>query len=219
MRRRSSSARGAESSPEPSGIALTAEFFARSSPEVAADLIGKIIWRPGIGGGRLVEVEAYLPHGDEACHAARGMTARNSAMFGPPGSLYLYVSYGIHHLLNLVCEKEGVASAVLVRAFEPGEGADENLRQMRGDGNGDLPARQIAAGPGRVGQALGLDLTWNRRLLGRNSGLVILDDGHHTGVHTTKRVGISRAEGLPLRYIEPGSRFLSRGPKWGETVA
>src|SRR5660397_229292 len=82
---------------------LPHEFFARPSPVVAADLVGKIIWRHGIGGGRLVEVEAYLPSGDEACHAAQGKTARNAMMFGPPGSLYVHVSYGVHHLLNLDC--------------------------------------------------------------------------------------------------------------------
>ena len=197
---------------------LPHEFFARPSPVVAADLVGKIIWRHGIGGGRLVEVEAYLPNGDEACHAAQGKTARNAMMFGPPGSLYVYVSYGVHHLLNLVCGEEGIPSAVLIRAFQPWK-ADLNLRRMRGDDNGDMPVRDIASGPGRAGQALGLDLTWNGQSLGRESGLIVADDGQRSAVQRTARIGISKADDLLLRYIAPGSEFLSRSPRWGENVA
>ena len=89
----------------PPGQLLMSEFFSRPSDEVAPDLIGKILWRSGVGGGRLTEVEAYLPQDDPACHAARGRTARNAAMFGPPGCIYVYLSYGIHVLLNLVCDQ------------------------------------------------------------------------------------------------------------------
>ena len=80
------------------------DFFARPSDQVGSDLVGKILWMQGVGGGRLTEVEAYLPEDDPACHAFRGLTARNAAMFGPPGTIYVYRSYGIHVLLNLVCD-------------------------------------------------------------------------------------------------------------------
>lgn len=103
----------------PSGSPLSASFFDRPADLVAADLVGKVLWRDDVGGGRLVEVEAYLSRNDPGCHAHRGMTPRNRAMFGPPGTVYVYMSYGVHLLLNLVCLAEGVGSAVLVRAFEP----------------------------------------------------------------------------------------------------
>ena len=108
----------AASGASPPGVALDDSFFARPSDLVAADLVGKILWARGLGGGRLTEVEAYLPHGDPACHAACGLTKRNAAMFGPPGTIYVFLSYGVHYLLNLVCEREGIGSAVLERLGE-----------------------------------------------------------------------------------------------------
>jgi len=181
----------------PPGRVLTAEFFARPSEQVAPDLIGKIVWALGRGGGRLTEVEAYLPKDDPACHAARGMTRRNAAMFGPPGHIYLFLSYGVHLLLNLVCERQGVGSAVLIRSFEP-------LGRPGGlEGVG-------ARGPGLVGRALGVRREMNGASLGPASGLYIIDDGHQPEVAVTTRVGISRGQHLPLRYYMKGSRFVSR---------
>ncbi len=119
----------------PPGRALKAEFFARSADEVAPDLVGKIVWRAGVGGGRLTEVEAYLPENDPACHAARGRTPRNAAMFGPPGCLYVFLSYGMHVLLNVVCDLESRGSAVLIRSFEPLDDAfRESLARPRTSG-------------------------------------------------------------------------------------
>jgi DNA-3-methyladenine glycosylase len=194
------------------GDLLPQSFFGRPSDVVAPDLLGKILWREGVGGGRLVEVEAYLPANDPACHAYRGRSARNAAMFGPPGHLYVYLSYGIHNLVNLVCDSEGVGSAVLVRAFEP-MGDLMRMRMNRGDVDGHLRPRELSSGPGRVGQALGLDRSWSGRALGRASGICVLDDGTEVDVARTTRVGISIGAELPLRYILPGNEFVSRGPR------
>jgi len=191
------------------GDPLPQSFFARPSDVVAPDLLGKILWREGVGGGRLVEVEAYLSAGDPACHAYRGKSARNAAMFGPPGHLYVYLSYGIHNLVNLVCDREGVGSAVLIRALEP-IGDLKTMRSNRGDTDGLLSLRDLTSGPGRVGQALGLDRSWNGRPLGRASGVCVLDDGTTVHAVRTTRVGISVGAELPLRYILPGSACVSR---------
>jgi len=176
---------------------VSADFFARPSDQVAPELIGKIIWSDGVGGGRVTEVEAYLPEDDPACHAYRGMTRRNAAMFGPPGHIYLFLSYGVHLLLNLVCEREGVGSAVLVRSFEPLAAAGEHA---------GLGAR----GPGLVGRALGVRPEMNGAPLGPPSGLYVLDDGCRPDVEATTRVGISQGRHLPLRYYMRGSRFVTR---------
>ena len=103
----------------PRGEVVAPSFFASPSDQVAPRLLGTILWFSGVGGGRLTEVEAYLPEDDPACHAYRGLTRRNAAMFGPPGTIYVFQSYGVHMLLNLVCDREGVGSAVLIRSFEP----------------------------------------------------------------------------------------------------
>ncbi len=163
---------------------------------MAADLIGKILWRPGLGGGRLTEVEAYLPEADPASHAARGPTERNAAMFGPPGTLYVFLSYGVHHLLNVVTDRAGVGSAVLIRAFEALDSAD---------GGG-----ASRCGPGRVGAALHVSPDLNGLALGESSGLFVLDDGSRPRVGMTTRIGISRGAALPLRYYAADSKCVSR---------
>lgn len=181
--------------PLPRGDILLPEFFARSSDEVASDLIGKILWRPGLGGGRLTEVEAYLPEADPASHAACGPTRRNAAMFGPPGTIYVFLSYGIHYLLNLVTDGEGVGSAVLIRAFE---GLDADF------------GGTSRCGPGRVGGALRIDLTLNGLPLGDSSNVFVLDDGSRPRVGMSTRIGISRGGSLPLRYYSADSTCVER---------
>lgn len=194
----------------PPGRILGADYFARAADGVGPELIGKILWMEGVGGGRLTEVESYLPEGDPACHAACGRTRRNAPMFGPPGSIYVYLSYGVHVLLNLVCDQESVASAVLIRSFEP-LGVVDNLRRNRGvDSKDGKDGRRLSCGPGRVGQALGLHLGLNGLQLGETSGLFVLDDGERPEVVLGTRVGISRGEQLPLRYYMRGSRYVSR---------
>lgn len=190
---------GPEAAPPgaPKGVVLDPDFFARTSDEVAPDLIGKILWSPERGGGRLSEVEAYLPVEDPASHAFRGPTRRNVAMFGPPGTIYVFLSYGVHYLLNLVCEQPEIGSAVLIRALEP----------LGGDAKG---GRGPLCGPGRVGKALGIHPGLNGLPLGLSSGLFILDDGTRPELGIDTRIGISRGAALPLRYYSLGSNCVSR---------
>ena len=189
----------------PVGAVLPAAFFARASDEVAADLIGKVLWRRGFGGGRISEVEAYLSAKDPASHAARGRTARNSPMFGPPGCLYVFLSYGVHCLLNIVCDRVDLGSAVLIRSYQPaGDGAPggDKGRDERG-----------ARGPGLVGRSLGIGLELSGLPLGERSGVFVLDDGVRPEVGRAKRVGISQGADLALRHYLMGSSYVS-GPAW-----
>jgi len=205
------------------------DFFARPSEEVAPDLIGKILWRWGVGGGRLTEVEAYLPQNDPACHAARGPTPRNAAMFGPPGCVYVYLSYGVHVLLNVVCDQESFGSAVLIRAFEPVGDTARLFQNRASHGRSVEPrkrapldrptdGRSLSLGPGRLGQALGLRLALNGLPLGEASGLYIIDDGVSPEIARTTRVGISRGDHLPLRFYMTGNAYVTHGarPAGGE---
>jgi DNA-3-methyladenine glycosylase len=182
--------------------ALRAEAFARSVHEVAPALIGATLLVDGVG-GRIVEVEAY-DHEDPASHGFRGRTERNAAMFGPPGHAYVYRSYGIHWCLNLVCEAEGVANAVLVRALEPTHGLDA----MRGRRGLEDP-RLLCSGPGRLCQALGVTREHDGLALDRPPFEVLSAEGS-VEVVSGPRIGITRAAELPWRYAEAGSRFLSR---------
>ena len=181
---------------------LKRAFFARSVHEVAPELVGAVLLVDGVG-GRIVEVEAY-DAGDPASHGFRGETARNRAMFGPPGHAYVYRSYGVHWCLNLVCSPEGSAEAVLVRALEPLAGL-ALMRERRG-----LDAeRLLCAGPGRLCQAVGVT--------GAHDGLPLdrppfaLRHAEDVGeVVAGRRVGITRATDLPWRYSLAGSPFVSR---------
>jgi DNA-3-methyladenine glycosylase len=181
----------------PPGRLLGPDFFSRSSDQVAPDLIGKILWSPGVGGGRLTEVEAYLPVDDPASHAARGPTRRNAAMFGPPGTIYVFLSYGVHYLLNFVTGGERVGSAVLIRAMEA-------LKDRRPGGD------ESYCGPGLLGAALGVRPELNGLALGPESGLYIIDDGSRPRVGITTRVGITQGAALPLRYYASDSRCVTR---------
>ena len=176
--------------------------FSRSVHEVAPELIGATLLVDGIG-GRIVEVEAYDQE-DPASHGYRGRTRRNASMFGQPGHAYVYRSYGIHWCLNLVCEGEGVPSAVLVRALEPTHGLDQ-MRKRRGL---DDP-RLFASGPGRLCQALGITREHDGLPLDRPP-FDVRPRAELVEVHAGPRVGITRATELPWRYVEAGSRFLSR---------
>jgi DNA-3-methyladenine glycosylase len=178
------------------------DFFARSVHAVAPDLIGATFLFNGVG-GRIVEVEAYH-HTDPAAHSYGGRTERNAVMFGPPGFAYVYRSYGIHWCVNFVCEPEGSASAVLIRAIEPLEGLDK-MRRRRGLKD----ERLLCAGPGRVCQALGISRVHNGLPLDaapfelrRRTGRVDLAVG--------PRIGITKAVDHPWRYGLAGSRFLSK---------
>jgi DNA-3-methyladenine glycosylase len=181
---------------------LRKEFFARSVHEVAPELVGARLLVDGVG-GTIVEVEAY-DHEDPAAHGYRGRTARNASMFGPAGHAYIYRSYGIHWCLNFVCEEEGSASAVLIRALEPTAGLDE-MRERRGLED----ARLLCAGPGRVCQALGLTREHDGLPLDRPPFQVHARAGE-VDVHAGPRIGITKAADRPWRYGLAGSPFLSR---------
>jgi len=182
--------------------ALGSEFFARSVHEIAPELIGVTLLVDGVG-GLIVEVEAY-DHEDPASHGFRGRTERNASMFGPPGHAYVYRSYGIHWCLNLVCEEEGVANAVLLRALEPTHGLDR-MRARRGLED----ERLLCAGPGRLCQALGVTREHDGLPLDRPP-FELLERDRPVEIVTGPRIGITRAAELPWRYAEAGSRFLSR---------
>jgi DNA-3-methyladenine glycosylase len=181
---------------------LTAAFFARSVHEVAPALIGVTLLVDGVG-GPIVEVEAYDPT-DPASHAYRGRTPRNAAMFGPPGRAYVYRSYGIHWCLNLVCEAEGTAAAVLLRALEPTDG----LERMRERRKLDDP-RLLAAGPGRLCEALGVTGEHDGLPLDR-APFSLRPRAGEPEIAAVPRIGITRAADKPWRYALKGSRYLSR---------
>jgi DNA-3-methyladenine glycosylase len=185
-------------------------FFTRSVHEVAPDLIGAILTVDGVG-GVIVEVEAYH-HTDPASHSYRGMTPRNAIMFGPPGYIYVYRSYGIHWCVNIVCEDEGSASAVLIRALEPRHGVD--LMQQR---RGMDELRLLCAGPGRVCQALGIIGADNGARLnfpakggGTPSRFILRPRIHDAAIVSGPRIGISKAVDAPWRFGLRGSPYVSK---------
>jgi DNA-3-methyladenine glycosylase len=182
--------------------ALAREFFARTVHEVAPDLVGCTLLVDGVG-GRIVEVEAYDGE-DPASHGYRGRTERNRSMFGPPGHAYVYRSYGVHWCLNLVCDRDGRAEAVLVRALEPTSGLEE-MRARRGLHD----ERLLCSGPGRLCQALGVTGEHDGLALDRPP-FAVLGRAKRVEVARGSRVGITRAADLPWRYGLAGSRFLSR---------
>ena len=180
-------------------------FYDRPVLEVAHDLVGCVLTHDGTT-GRIVETEAY--HQDEpACHAYSGLTARTGVLFGPPGVAYVYRSYGIHALLNAVCEPEGVGTAVLIRALEPLEGLDL-MRERRGLER----AEDLCSGPGKLTQALGIGLALNGSDLG--SVIAILpppdDAAAAPQIVSDVRIGITRATELPWRFCDASSRCVSR---------
>ena len=181
---------------------LRRDFFARSVHKVAPDLIGATLLLNGVG-GRIVEVEAYH-HTDPAAHSFNGRTERNAVMFGPPGFVYVYRSYGIHWCVNVVCEPEGSASAVLIRALEPTEGL-ATMRRRRGL----KEERLLCSGPGRLCEALGITHAHNGLPLDKPP-LVLLPREDEPEIVTGVRIGITKAADLPWRYGLKGSKFLSK---------
>jgi DNA-3-methyladenine glycosylase len=180
---------------------LTRAFFDRSVHKVAPELIGATLMVGGVG-GVIVEVEAYH-HTDPAAHSYVGPTPRNAVMFGPAGVAYVYRSYGIHWCLNFVCEKEGSASAVLIRAVEPVEGLAA-MRRRRG-----VPdERQLCSGPGKLCEALGVSIKHNGLPLDRAPFELRARTGK-PDIVVGPRIGITKAVDAPWRYGLKGSRFLS----------
>jgi DNA-3-methyladenine glycosylase len=186
-----------------SGERLGVDFFDRSVHEVARDLIGCRLLYGGCG-GTIVETESY-ERDDPACHAYVGLTRRTEVLFGPPGRAYVYLSYGIHSLLNFVAEPEGEAAAVLIRALEPLAGL-EAMRARRGY----RPDVELCSGPGKLAQALGIGLSENGADLTEEPFAVLPPgDGWQAEVVTGPRVGISRAVERPWRFCLAGSPYVS----------
>jgi DNA-3-methyladenine glycosylase len=190
----------------PARTRLRQEFFAQPVEVVARELLGKTLVHRDHGGLialRLVEVEAYLGEGeDEASHAHRGPTPRNGNMFATPGRLYVYLSYGMHHCLNVVCEPAGRAAAVLLRGAEVLEGELILANRRRRTGIA------LANGPGKLGQALGADLSWDGRSLLRG------ETGFWPGsppdkIQRSPRIGIRRGTQARLRFFDAGSPCVS----------
>jgi len=191
---------------------LPREFYGQDTRAAAQKLLGQLVLRRLPTGetlsGIIVETEAYLTD-DPACHAYRGQTPRNSAMFGPPGHAYVYFTYGLHMMLNLVCAPQGVAEAVLIRALEPVEGV-ELMRLNRG---GMAETRQLTNGPGKLAQALALTrLSHNEADVTDPAGelMILPNDSSPFATVTTTRIGITQGVDLPWRYYVAGNAFVSR---------
>jgi DNA-3-methyladenine glycosylase len=186
-------------------IPLEDAFFERSVHDVARDLVGCELAH-GRTAGIIVETESYHA-ADEACHAFNGLTPRNRVLFGPPAHAYVYLSYGIHSCLNFVCEPDGDAAAVLVRALEPLRG----LALMRSRRGLSAPG-ELCSGPGKLTQALGIGLELDGVRLRGGPLRVYERSGEWTDprVVTGPRIGITRAVDLPWRFCAAGSRFVSR---------
>jgi DNA-3-methyladenine glycosylase len=192
---------------------LGRRFFARHVLQVARGLVGRVLVHDGPDGrlaGRIVEVEAYGGRHDPASHAYRGPTPRSAIMFGPAGHAYVYLSYGVHHCLNIVAEPEGSAAAVLIRALEPIEGI-EVMRARR-----SVPdMKAVARGPGCVTRALGLDLGHNG--LDMTAGPIVVESSAprpgRWRLASGPRVGIRHGRGRPWRFFLAGHPCVSAGPR------
>jgi len=198
--------------PKPERRPLPRRSYRRDSRELAPELLNKLLVH-GERVGRIVEVEAYAGDEDPGSHASPGRTTRNATMFGPPGHLYVYRSYGVHWCANVVCGEEGWASAVLLRGLTPEAGLDEMYARRPGI----VRRRDLCAGPGRICQAFGLDRQFDGAdLVTGSDGVVIRDDGTRPpddpGVST--RIGLSLGKGdrSPWRFYVRGAVGVSRAP-------
>ncbi|HEX3737061.1 MAG TPA: DNA-3-methyladenine glycosylase [Solirubrobacterales bacterium] len=193
------------------GGRLGVDFFDRSVHAVARELVGCRLFFAGVG-GTIVETEAYERE-DPASHSYVGLTERTKVMFGPPGRAYVYLSYGIHSLLNFVCEPEGDAAAVLIRALEPTAGL-EAMRERRTAAHSDL---DLCSGPGKLTEGLGITLAENADRLDRAPFLLLGPEGDPPSVMTSTRVGITKGVEKPWRFSAAGSPFVSRPRPVGPT--
>jgi DNA-3-methyladenine glycosylase len=193
---------------------LARSFYDRDPRLVGPDLLGKVlVRRQGRKrlAGRIVEVEAYLGADDPAAHASIGKTARNAVLFGPPGFAYVYFIYGNHFCLNVSCLPDGTPGGILFRALEPLLGFEEMFRLRQIEPGSDL--RKLTSGPGRLAEAFGItrERDNGKDLTSPRSDLYIRDDGAPPPqVLITKRIGISKAADMPLRYVVAGNRFVSK---------
>jgi DNA-3-methyladenine glycosylase len=190
-------------------------FYRRDASVVAPELLNKVLVT-GNRSGRIVEVEAYRGTDDPGSHAYRGQTPRNTTMFGPPGHLYVYFSYGVHWCANAVCGEEGVPHAVLLRAIAPISGIEE-MRAARFRGQKHrIPDRDLGRGPGRLCQALSLTREHDGAdLVTGDLGVSIMEDGHSPPTEPIVgiRIGLTAGADRPWRYSVPGDRHVSGGSR------
>jgi DNA-3-methyladenine glycosylase len=187
---------------------LPRRFYDRDARDVAPELLGKVLVHGGRR-GRIVEVEAYVGDGtDPGSHAHRGRTRRNATMFGPPGHLYVYFTYGMHWCANAVCGDDGTCSAVLLRAAAPLDGVDE-MRASRPRAKAD---RDLCSGPAKLCQAFGITGTQNGTDLVAATAISIVDDGMAppSDPLQTVRIGLTAGAELPWRWCVPGDPNVSR---------
>lgn len=191
------------------GAPLPRAFYDRDTAQVAQELLGRALVHDdaaGVTAGIIVEAEAYL-QGDPGCHAARGRTERNAPMFGPPGTVYVYLIYGMHYCLNIVTRPEGIGEAVLIRAVEPVCGLE--LMQKR---RGAIAGQELTSGPAKLTQAMNIERRHNNGDI--TAGPLYVSDQPPVArpMVTTTRIGLSAARGaeLPLRYCLSDSPYLSR---------
>ena len=197
---------------------LPVAFFRRPAEVVAAELVGMMVIS-SVGGviteGRIVETEAYLGYDDPASHGYRHRrNARNEALFGPAGLWYVYLSYGMHWCANLVCQRSGLASAVLLRALEPVAGL-ETMRQRRRA----VPDRELCSGPGKLCQALGVTRELDGSRMAQSQVVVRPPTGsEESRIAVSSRVGITKAVDWPLRFHLAGSPWTSRKENGREVI-
>jgi DNA-3-methyladenine glycosylase len=195
---------------------LPRSFYSRDPRLVGPELLGKVLVRKQRRrrlAGRIVEVEAYLGADDPAAHASIGRTPRNAVLFGPPGFAYVYFIYGNHYCLNVSCLPDGTPGGILFRALEPMEGIEE-MCLSRGV-ESDCDRRQLTSGPGKLAEAFGItrERDNGKDLTSARSDLYIADDGTPPPrVLITKRIGITKAADMPLRYVVATNRFVSVKP-------
>lgn len=185
-------------------------FYRKPALDLARALLGKLLVRTIGGkpvGGWIVEVEAYIGEEDPACHAASGRSERNGVMYGPPGHAYIYFTYGMHHCFNVVAGKAGIPEAVLVRALEPAFGIGE-MKRRRGEKVSEL---NLARGPARLCEALGLDLDRNGILLAGPELFVAKGRPAPRILGVSARVGIRKGLDRPWRFFDAESPFVSQG--------
>lgn len=192
------------------GDPLPPAFYARDTVRVARGLLGCVLEtriKGGFTSGRIVEVEAYVGPGDPAAHGyGNRQTRRNAALFGPPGTSYIYLIYGVHWCCNAVTERDGYPTAVLIRALEPLDGMHV-MRGRRRTGN----ERLLCSGPARLCQALGITGALNGRSLADVPLRILRPRARRRrSIEAGPRIGISRAAEWPLRFVEQGSQWLSR---------
>jgi DNA-3-methyladenine glycosylase len=183
-------------------VILGKNFYSKPTVELARALLGKYLVF-GKASGKIVETEAYLYHDDPGCHAARGMTKRNAAMFGKAGCAYVYLIYGMYHCLNIVSGKEGEGEAVLIRALEPAGGIELMMKRRK-----TSELETLCNGPGKLTQALSITRKQNNLSL-LDGGFYICNNREKFEIVTSKRIGLSAGKDLMLRFYIKGNTFVS----------